>query len=414
MTRDAAQFHAKKAVSQAYRHGSSYNREALSSGGSVLDVFRFLDWLHDSLAGAVPAGRRSILRFSSPREYRSFLKAWQLKKKRSSLASSVRSLGLIRGLACPTLPESVPACWKNKIRCENDLRLRIDALSRGANTMMNGIPWGVRHIRAPEAWNKTTGLGVRIGVIDTGIDYRHPDLRHSIEHGINLLYPTIPPIDDNGHGTHIAGTIAAANRLHGMIGVAPRASIHPVKAFDDSGTAYVSDIILGIDWCIRNRMHIVNMSFGMQNRSSSLLQAVQGASQSGVIVVASSGNDGRSRDIDYPAHYGDTIAVGATNEMGRVASFTNRSAAIDVYAPGDKIVSAWLGGKYREMSGTSMATSHVSGAIALLLAYKPDLSPARVKQLVKQSALPLKGAKSGGTAGELNVMRLLKMAGKNG
>lgn len=379
-----------------------------------MDVFRFLGWLLDSLAGKVPAGRRSIIRFSNPYEYRSFLKAWQLKTSSLRAATDVRKLGLIRGLACPLLPDAIPARWRSHIRCENDSRLRIDALSRGANAIINGIPWGVRHIRAPEAWSKTTGLGVRIGVIDTGIDYEHPDLRHSIERGVNLIYPTIPPIDDNGHGTHIAGTIAAANRLHGMIGVAPRASVYPVKAFDDNGTAYVSDIILGIDWCVRNRMHIVNMSFGMQNRSSALLQAVQGASQSGVIVVASSGNDGRSRDIDYPARYGDTIAVGATNESGRVAPFTNRSAAIDIYAPGDKIVSAWLDGKYREMSGTSMATSHVSGAIALLLAHKPRLSAARVKALVKQSALPLKGARSAGATGTLDMMRLLKWVGKNG
>lgn len=379
-----------------------------------MDVFRFLDWLHDSLSESVPSGRRSIIRFSDRREYQSFLRAWQRKKKRSPLASGVRNLGLIRGLSLPLLPDAIPSCWKSNIRCEKDARLRVDALSSGKSAIINGIPWGVRRIRAPEVWNKTTGLGVRVGVIDTGIDHRHPDLFHSIENGINLIDPTIPPMDDNGHGTHIAGTIAAANRMRGMIGVAPRASIYPVKAFDSNGTAYVSDIILAIDWCIHNRMHIVNMSFGMQNRSSSLMQAVQSAHKFGIIVVASSGNEGRSRDIDYPARYGDTIAVGATNEMGRIASFTNRSASIDVYAPGDRIVSAWVGGKYREMSGTSMATSHVSGAIALLLAYKPDLSADRVKEMVKQSAIPLKGTKSAGSAGELDVVRLLKMAGKPG
>jgi subtilisin family serine protease len=235
-------------------------------------------------------------------------------------------------------------------------------------------------------------------------------LRTSVDRGINLIYRTALPQDDNGHGTHIAGTIAAANRMDGMIGIAPRASIHPVKAFDYGGTAYVSDIILGLDWCIRNRMHIVNMSFGMQNRSRSLMQAVAAANQAGVVVVASSGNDGRSSGIDYPARYGNTIAVGATTESGRVAPFTNRSGLIDIYAPGDKIVSAWIGGKYREMSGTSMATSHVSGAIALLLAFRPGLTPAQVKEIVQQSGKPLKGAKAPRAAGELNVIRLLKAA----
>lgn len=328
------------------------------------------------------------------------------------MPAGIRPLGLICGISCPLPPDAIPRAWLDEVRREDDTRVQIHALSRGSSALIDGIPWGVRHIRAPQAWSKSTGLGVRIGVIDTGVDYHHPDLRHSIERGINLIYRSMPPYDDNGHGTHIAGTIAAANQEHGMIGVAPRASIHPVKAFDYRGTAFVSDIILGIDWCVRNRMHLVNMSFGMHNRSSSLLQAVKEARQSGVIVVASSGNEGRNRAIDYPARYDHTIAVGATNRQRRIASFTNRSSAIDVYAPGDKIVSAWLGGKYREMSGTSMATSHVSGAIALLLAHKPHLTAAQVKDIIKRSCLPLKGAKAPRTTGELHVTRMLKWAEK--
>lgn len=381
-------------------------------GESEMDASRFLDWLHFSLESGASTDRRSILRFSSSGEYRQFLLAWRAKKKRASMPKGVRNLGFIRGISCPLNPEAIPRSWTNIIRCEQDARVRIHALSRGSSVLSDGIPWGVRHIRAPQAWSKSTGLGVRIGVIDTGVDYHHPDLRQSIERGINLIYRTVPPYDDNGHGTHIAGTIAAANRLHGMIGVAPRASIHPVKAFDSNGTAYVSDIILGIDWCVRNHMHLVNMSFGMQDRSSALLQAVMNASQSGVAVIASSGNDGRSSGIDYPARYDHTIAVGATNKQGRVAAFTNRSSAIDIYAPGDKIVSAWLGGKYREMSGTSMATSHVTGAIALLLAHKPNLTVAQMKEIVKRSPLPKKNAKAPRTTGELDVLRMLRIADK--
>jgi len=379
-----------------------------------MDAGRFIDWLHFSLESGASSGRRSILRFRGASEYRQFLQAWRARKKRAHMPRGVRNLGLIHGISCPIVPESIPRSWMDNVRCEHDARIRIHALSRGSSALVDGVPWSVRHIRAPQAWGKSTGLGVRIGVIDTGVDYRHPDLRDSVERGINLIYRTVPPYDDNGHGTHIAGTIAAANRLHGMIGVAPRASIHPVKAFDSNGTAFVSDIILGIDWCVRNHMHLVNMSFGMQNRSSSLLHAVTNASQSGVVVIASSGNDGRSTDIDYPARYDNTIAVGATNKQGRVASFTNRSAGIDIYAPGDKIVSAWLGGKYREMSGTSMATSHVTGAVALLLAYRPSLTVAQIQEIVKQSGLPLKGAgaKSSRSVRELDVLRMLRYADK--
>ncbi len=148
------------------------------------------------------------------------------------------------------------------------------ALSLNQQRAEKGIPWGVQEIQAPQAWSSTTGHRIKVGVIDTGVDFSHPDLRQSLARGINLLNRGALPHDDNGHGTHIAGTIAAANQLHGMIGVAPRPTIYPVKAFDQNGSAFVSDIILGIEWCVRNRMDVINMSFGMKTRSKSLLNAV--------------------------------------------------------------------------------------------------------------------------------------------
>ena len=151
---------------------------------------------------------------------------------------------------------------------------RACALSLNQQRREKGIPWGVQEIKAPQAWSSTTGHRIKVGVIDTGVDFNHPDLKHSLARGINLLNRGTLPHDDNGHGTHIAGTIAAANQLHGMIGVAPRATIYPVKAFDHNGSAFVSDIILGIEWCVRNRMDVINMSFGMKTRSKSLLNAV--------------------------------------------------------------------------------------------------------------------------------------------
>ncbi|BBI31073.1 hypothetical protein KCTCHS21_04720 [Cohnella abietis] len=289
--------------------------------------------------------------------------------------------------------------------------MRVHALPKGSVVTEKGIPWGVKHIQAPQVWNRTTGHRVKVGVIDTGVDFTHPDLRHSLERGINLLHRMALPQDDNGHGTHISGTIAAANELQGMIGVAPRALIHPIKAFDHNGTAFVSDIILGIEWCVHNQMDVVNMSFGMKTKSRSLLNAVNNAYRSGILIVASSGNDGSIGTIDYPAHYTKTIAVGATNQQSRIASFTNRSSLIDIYAPGDRIVSAWLRGKHREMSGTSMATSHVTGAIALLLSLKPGLTPGQIKSIIKRSAKPLRNSrKAPRMAGELNVKRMIKAA----
>ncbi|MCM3635500.1 MULTISPECIES: S8 family peptidase [Paenibacillus] len=273
----------------------------------------------------------------------------------------------------------------------------------------NGIPWGVDKIKAPQAWTFSTGRNIKIGVIDTGIDYHHPALRGSILPGINLVESNRPPVDDNGHGTHIAGTIAAANAAHGMIGVAPHALIAPVKAFDQYGSAYVSDIVQAIDWCVRNKMNIINMSFGMRTKSRSMLNAVNRAYQKGVIIIASSGNDSKRKSIDYPARYLHTVAVGATNANRKVAPFSNRGEYIDIYAPGDRIVSAWLNNEYHEMNGTSMATSHVSGAVALLLELYPQLRPGDIKAVLKRSMQPLKYTKSR-KAGELDVMKMLNAA----
>lgn len=231
----------------------------------------------------------------------------------------------------------------------------------------------MKAIHAPQAWSKSTGVHVKIGVIDTGADYRHPDLKHSLAAGVNLLHRGMLPLDDNGHGTHIAGTLAAAGGTRGMMGVAPRALLYPVKAFDHSGSAYVSDIVLGIDWCVQNKIDIINMSFGMKTRSKALHNVVIKAYRAGIAIIASSGNDGK-RGGDYPARYPETIAVGAIDKRHRVASFSNRGSYIDVYGPGEGVSSCWLKEGYKEMSGTSMATSHVTGAAALLLAVRPGLS----------------------------------------
>ncbi|WP_239618182.1 S8 family peptidase [Cohnella mopanensis] len=380
-----------------------------------MDASQIVDGLHYPPCSTEKLGRRGILRFSDSDDYARFLHALPSQNSLSpnDKFQEVRRLGIIQGVSFPMEAleaKRFPTSMKGDVSWEEDCPISVHALQGGALVTDKGIPWGVRHIQAPQVWSRTTGYRVKVGVIDTGVDFSHPDLRHSLERGINLLHRMAIPQDDNGHGTHISGTIAAANELQGMIGVAPRALIYPVKAFDHNGTAYVSDIILGIEWCIRNQMDVVNMSFGMKTKSKSLLNAVNNAYRSGVLIVASSGNDGQVGEIDYPARYHSSIAVGATNQQSRIAKFTNRSNLIDIYAPGERIASAWLRGKHREMSGTSMATSHVTGAIALLLALKPGLTPGQIKSIIKQSAKPLRNSKTPRMAGELNVVRMIKAA----
>ncbi|MGG4096039.1 S8 family peptidase [Paenibacillus lautus] len=353
---------------------------------------------------------RRLLTFHDPQLYQECIREWNRLIGKRRFPSSVSCSPLTQTIIAPA-PQTAKfeAEFRNELMVEEDDQVHIQA-TQGTIGTLTGIPWGIKQIKAPQAWSISTGYRVKIAVIDTGVDFAHPDLKYSLTRGVNLVHRNIPPYDDNGHGTHISGTIAAANSTQGMIGVAPRSVVYPVKAFDYNGSAFVSDIILAIDWCVRAEIDIINMSFGMQTRSRTLLDIVGKANQAGVIIVASSGNDGKRRTADYPARYPQTISVGATDRNRKIPSFSNRGQFVDIYAPGDKIVSAWLQGKYHEMSGTSMATSHVSGAIALLLAQKPDLKKtATLKALLRRTSSPLK-LKKGHSAsdGEVNALKFLR------
>ena len=312
-----------------------------------MDRTEILRCLHIAQSCPIHHSKRRIVRFQQPGDYERFFLEWS--KLYANLASpqAVRHIPLIKAFSMPMLDEKSSFSQSKTIWIEDDPQVTVHGTVFKPAAREKGIPWGVQEIKAPQAWSLTTGHRIKVGVIDTGVDFNHPDLRQSLARGINLLNRGALPHDDNGHGTHIAGTIAAANQLHGMIGVAPRSTIYPVKAFDQNGSAFVSDIILGIEWCVRNRVDVINMSFGMKTRSKSLLNAVSNAYNSGIIIVASSGNDGKRKSIDYPARYPQTIAVGATNRLRRVAPFSNRGLHIDIYAPGDKILSSWLRGKYQ-------------------------------------------------------------------
>ncbi|UVI30547.1 S8 family peptidase [Paenibacillus spongiae] len=378
-----------------------------------MDRTAILRWLHSAMTSSGHGTKRRIVRFRQQSDYRRFLEIWSDMAPPPATPPIIRHLPLIEAFSIPVsldLPDFAPLLGEGA-QVEEDTSICVHNTVLKPAARDKGIPWGVQQIKAPQAWSATTGHRIKIGVIDTGVDYNHPDLRQSLGRGINLLNRSALPYDNNGHGTHIAGTIAAANQMQGMIGVAPRATIFPVKAFDHNGSAFVSDIVMGIEWCVRNRMDIINMSFGMKTRSKSLLNAVNIAYNAGIIIIASSGNDAKRKSVDYPARYPQTVSVGATNKLRRIAQFSNRGSFIDIYAPGDKILSSWLRGKYHEMSGTSMATSHVSGAVALLLAYRPGLSPGEIKSILKRSMLPLRGLKkSSRIIGELDVVRMLQAA----
>lgn len=231
------------------------------------------------------------------------------------------------------------------------------------------IPWGVDRIEADLAWATTTGTGVKVAILDTGIDLDHPDLAANIKGGVNTINPRKSADDDNGHGSHVGGTVAAINNTIGVVGVGNTVNLYAVKVLDRNGSGFLSDVIEGLDWAITNGMQVVNMSFGTDSDVQSFHDAVVKVNQAGIVQVAAAGNDGGA--VDFPGAYPEVICVAAVQKNAdgslSVASFTSRGPEVDLSAPGVDILSAYKGGGYATLSGTSMAAPHVSGTVALVL-----------------------------------------------
>lgn len=290
---------------------------------------------------------------------------------------------------------------------EPDLRVTITEpyAKKVSDSSTPRLPWGVRQVEANRVWSMTRGKAVKVAVIDTGIDYDHPAVKDNYRGGVNILSSMLSPYDYNGHGTHVAGTIAGRAVETGLVGVAPRAYIYAVKAFNRRGTANLSDLLSAINWCIENKMQVVNMSFGMEKMSESLRWAIQKAYRRGIIMVAAAGNKGIYGKVDFPARYPETIAITATDKRGQIASFSNYSQEVDVAAPGEMIPSSWINGGVREISGTSMAVPHVVGTVALLLYLRPDLTPEQIRRILTASAVPVTGLR----VGRVNAYRSVQL-----
>ena len=227
--------------------------------------------------------------------------------------------------------------------------------------------WSLQDIGAePVHFSNYTGKGVKIGFLDTGMDYNHPELAPNYKGGYDFISNDNDPMDDNGHGTHVAGILAAARDGTGIVGSAPDAEIYAIKVSDAKGRGSFSGLVKGINWSIENGMDIVTMSITGKGGSKALAKAVETAySQHGLVMVAAVGNG--SGEVLYPAAYPQVIGVGSVTKDGALSSFSLTGSEVELVAPGSGIKSAAIGGGYRLSSGTSMATPLVTGAIALLL-----------------------------------------------
>ncbi|PLR95026.1 S8 family peptidase [Bacillus sp. T33-2] len=262
---------------------------------------------------------------------------------------------------------------------------------------VNEIPKGVEIIQAPDIWAQTKGKGIKVAVLDTGCDADHPDLKDRIVGGHNFTEDGQREQfhDDNGHGTHVAGTISASLNNTGVAGVAPEADLLILKVLDKNGSGQYDWIINAIHYAIEQKADIISLSLGGPADVKELHDAIKEAVKQNILVVCAAGNEGDGLDttdeLAYPGCYNEVISVGAVDLDRNSSGFTNSNNQVDLVAPGEEITSTYLNGTYATLSGTSMATPHVTGALALLKnlsnsAFDRNLSePELYAQLIKRT-----------------------------
>ncbi len=270
------------------------------------------------------------------------------------------------------IPESVSKQLKKNPKIKyKDAQVQIVDKPTQPSQPQQQITWGIARVKAPEAWNNSTGKNVKIAVLDTGISNSHPDL--TVSGGINLVGKSKNNKwnDDNGHGTHVSGIIAARNNTIGVIGVAPDAQLYAVKVLDANGNGYISDIIEGIGWAVHNNMDVVSMSLGTRTYSQALNDTTSNAYKAGILLVAAAGNSGDGNlstdDVLYPAKFDSVIAVSAV----------------------DSIYSTWINGGYANESGTSMAAPFVSGVATLVKSKNLSMNPQEIRDSLAHNAIDL-------------------------
>ena len=295
---------------------------------------------------------------------------------------------LIPAIAASVPEVAIEALKKNP----NITNVELDSKVYALDTELDNS-WGVKRIGAGfvhESGNK--GGGVKVAIIDSGIDYTHSDLNANYIDGYDFVNGDDAPMDDYGHGTHVAGIIAAGDNGFGVVGVAPEASLYALKVLDSNGSGYVSDVVMAIQWATDpngdgsadDRLDIINMSLG-GGASLTLEVACLLAYYDGLILVAAAGNGG---SVIYPAAYSSVIAVSATDINDELAWFSSTGFEVELAAPGVNINSTLPGNNYsgETWSGTSMASPHVAGTAVLVWTANPGWSNDAVRAQLQNTA----------------------------
>lgn len=332
---------------------------------------------------------------------------------------------------------TIPAARLDAVKADSQVLFVSEdrEVSIGAQT----LPTGVDRIDAEQtAAHTNKGAGVNVAVIDTGIDLKHPDLQANIIGGKNCSTGKSYN-DGNGHGSHVAGTIAAVNNTVGVVGVAPEAKLWAVRVLNNAGSGTWSSVICGIDFVTSKApanggpITVANMSLGGTGsddgncgltNNDALHQAICRSVAAGVTYVVAAGNETDNAANHVPAAYDEVITVSALSDSdGKsggtggapscrtsekddyFASFSNFGADVDIAAPGVCIYSTWKGGGYNTISGTSMASPHVAGAAALYIATHPGATPAQVRDalIAAQESGPIPGDPDSFKEGIVNV-----------
>jgi len=304
---------------------------------------------------------------------------------------------VVRGLdaAVATMDNHLGRDATQVLSSEEDQPVRL----LGTNDALSSQQWAFNAVGYQAAWKLSTGAGITVAVVDTGVLGTHEDLAGSVIPGIDLAADAAQydparngEVDPGGHGTHVAGIIAAhPNNGVGIAGAAPGVKIMPIRVLDASGSGSSSDVAEGIIWAADHGARIVNLSLG-GGPSSGMQIAIQYARSRQILTFAAAGNSYQDgNQPNYPAAYPEAVAVGAIDSSLHHASFSNTGSYVDMVAPGDLIWSSYGQGRaqYALMSGTSMATPYAAAAAALVLGEKPSLSAASLVQLLEVTAADL-------------------------